>query len=170
MDTFEAISSRRSIRKYTGEPVGDDKILKILTAAMMAPSAGNEQPWQFLVLREKTTLRAISQAHPYADMVEHADVAILVCADMKLVKHKDYWSQDCAAATQNMLLAAHALGLGAVWVGVYPRERRLEEIRAIIHMPDQIIPFSLVPVGHPAEKKDAEHRFDESRIHRESWR
>ena len=170
MDTFEAISTRRSIRKYTGNPVNEEMIQKILAAAMMAPSAGNEQPWQFLVLRRKETLRAISQAHPYADMAEHADAAILVCADMTRVKHREYWSQDCAAATQNMLLAAHALGLGAVWVGVYPRERRVEEIRSVIPLPDQIIPFSLVPVGHPAEKKEAEHRFDESRIHRESWR
>ena len=169
MEALETIRTRRSIRKFTGDPVSDEMIQKILTAGVMAPSAGNEQPWHFVVIRKRETLRAISQAHPYAEMVQEAQVAVLVCADMERVKHKDYWSQDCAAATENILLAAHALGLGGVWVGLYPRERRLAELRVVLPLPDHVVPFSLIPLGHPGEKKESENRFDPSRIHYEVW-
>jgi nitroreductase len=169
MELIEAVLSRRSIRKYEPGEIQDDDLAQILRAAMAAPSAGNEQPWHFIIIRNRETLTALSEAHPYAEMVRSASLAILVCADMETVKHRDYWPQDCAAATQNMLLAIHALGLGSVWVGVYPREARVAEVRRTIILPDHVIPFSLLPVGIPAEKKQPADRFSPGRMHEEHW-
>ena len=169
MELFEAVNTRRSIRSYTDRPVDQDAVQRILAAGMMAPSAGNEQPWEFIVIRDRNTLRAISRAHPHADMVQHAQLAILVCGNLNYVTHSEYWVQDLAAATQNMLLAAHALGLGSVWVGVHPRERRVSDIRKVIPMPDTITPFSLLPIGYPGEQNTSHDRYNESRVHREEW-
>ena len=169
MDALEALFSRRSIRRYLAGEVGPNDLKLILRAAMAAPSAGNEQPWHFIIIRDRRTLSELSTAHRYAEMVAHASLAILVCADMNVVKHTDYWPQDCAAATQNMLLAVHSLGLGSVWVGVYPRQVRMDEIRRVIALPENIIPFSLLPVGFPDEKKAGADRFLTERIHEDTW-
>jgi nitroreductase len=169
MEIFEAIHGRRSIRQFVSGPVEDATVRKILAAAMAAPSAGNEQPWHFVVIRDRSILTALSGAHPYADMVQHATLAMLVCADMKIVKHRDYWPADCAAASQNILLSVHALGLGSVWVGVYPREARIAEIRRVITLPDDIIPFSLLPIGIPGETKSSEDRYKQERTHKDRW-
>lgn len=169
MDTLEALHGRRSIRHFLPGEVGSGTLRTILSAAMAAPSAGNEQPWHFVVVRDRATLTALSGAHAYAEMVQHAALAILVCADLEIVKHRDYWPADCAAATQNILLAAHALGLGSVWVGVYPREARMLEIRRVIALPETIIPFSLLPVGIPGESKALEDRYNPERIHEDQW-
>ena len=169
MDLFDALHGRRSIRHFAAGTVDDDVVRTILSAAMAAPSAGNEQPWHFIVVRDPAILTALSAAHPYAEMVQHASLAVIVCADMKTVKHRDYWPADCAAATQNILLAVHALGLGSVWVGVYPREARMAEIRRVITLPDDIIPFSLLPVGIPAEHKSPEDRYNPERRHEDRW-
>lgn len=169
MDLFEAIRTRRSIRSFTHEDVSNEAIQTILRAGMAAPSAGNEQPWEFLLIRNRRTLARISHAHPYAEMVGHAPLAILVCGNLTRVRHKDFWIQDLAAATENMLLAIHALGLASVWVGVHPREKRLAELRAVVPLPEEIIPFAILPVGHPAEPKAPEDRYDHHRIYREQW-
>ena len=126
MDITEAIVSRRSIRKYTTEPVSDEDIEALLNAAMHAPSAVNEQPWHFVVVKDQETLAAIPQISPTAPMVKNAPVAIAVCADKDLEKFPGLWVQDCSAATENMLLAATARGLGAAWTAVYPFEDRVE--------------------------------------------
>jgi nitroreductase len=102
-------------------------------------------------------------------MVREASIAIMICCDEKLVKYPAYWQQDCAAATQNALLAVHAKGLGAVWVGIYPREDRLALFRSLIPFPENIVPFSLIPIGVPDEAPQAEDRFDPLRIHRDRW-
>lgn len=169
MELMEAILGRRSIRQYIPGDIDENDLAKILRAGMAAPSAGNEQPWHFITIRNRDTLKALSEAHPYAEMVQSASLAILVCAEMEVVKHRDYWPQDCAAATENVLLAIHGLGLGSVWVGVYPREARVAEIRRIVLLPDHIIPFSLLPVGIPAEKKPPADRFTPNRLHEEHW-
>ena len=169
MDILQALLGRRSIRRYTSGVVDDDALTMILRAAMAAPSAGNERPWHFIIIRNRDTLRALSQAHPYAEMVASAALAIIVCADINVVKHRDYWPQDCSAATENILLATHGLGLGSVWVGVYPREARVAEIRRVVPLPDHVIPFSLLPLGVPDEQKSAAGRFSEDRIHEEHW-
>ena len=169
MDTLEAIRTRRSIRKYTSQPVSEEIINELLTAAMYAPSAGNEQPWHFVVIKERQTLDAISVFHPHGKMLKNAPAAILVCGDPSLEEFKGRWMLDCSAATQNILLAAHAKGLGAVWVGIYPEPARIDGIRKLVILPDHILPLSLIPVGYPAEHIPQPNRFNAARIHYEKW-
>lgn len=169
MDALEAIFSRRSIRRYEKRDVPETTVNEIIRAGMSAPSAGNEQPWHFVVINERTLLDKIPFFHPHSKMLKEAAVAVLLCADLSLEKHKGYWVQDCSAATQNMLLAAHAQGLGAVWVGVYPREDRVAGFRNLLGIPGNIVPFSLIPMGFPAEGKPLEDRYNRSRIHADGW-
>ncbi len=169
MDAMDALCSRRSIRRYTAVPVPDSVIVEILRAAMHAPSAGNEQPWQFVLITDRAILEEVPRFHPHAAMVTHAPVAILVCGDLEREKHRGFWVQDCSAATQNILLAAHAKGLGAVWVGIFPREDRVKGFRKLLGLPGHIVPLALVPVGFPAVRKPVDERFDPSRIHRNRW-
>lgn len=169
MDAMEAILGRRSIRRYDGRPVTEDQIERILRAAMCAPSANNEQPWQFIVITDRRMLDRIPTIHPYAAMLKEAPLAVLICGDTSLEKSPGYWVVDCAAATQNLLVAAHALGLGTVWLGVYPRQQRMDDIAALLDLPDHIKPLALVAVGHPAETKPANDRYDASRIRRDTW-
>ncbi len=166
---IDAILKRRSIRRYRGEPVDKSKINELLTAGMYAPSARNQQPWHFLVIEDRELLKRIMEVHPYASMLSGAALAILVLGDETLEITRGYWPVDCAAATQNILLAAHALGLGAVWLGVYPREERQKAIREIFVLPSHIHPFSLVSVGYPAEDKPVPVRFKEDRIRWNKW-
>lgn len=169
MDITEAMVSRRSIRKYTTEPVSDEDIEALLDAAMHAPSAVNEQPWHFVVVKDREALTAIPQISPTAPMVKYAPVAIVVCADKDLEKFHGLWVQDCSAATENMLLAATARGLGAAWTAVYPFEDRVEGIKNLLNLPVNVIPLCVVPVGHPAETPVPVDRFNPSRIHYEVW-
>ncbi|GAP22278.1 nitroreductase family protein [Leptolinea tardivitalis] len=169
MDVLEAILSRRSIRKYTDEPVTDQEIDMILQAAMAAPSSGNARPWHFIVIRNHETLDEIARVHPYAGMLPQAKVAILVCADEKLENHPGRWPQDCAAATENILLAAHAQGLGAVWIGLHPESERMAVAKKLFGLPDSVHALSLVAIGRPNEKKLPPHRFKPERIHIERW-
>jgi len=166
---METILSRRSIRKYTSREVTDAQIEQLLKAAMAAPSAGNEQPWEFVVMKDRTILITIPKFHPYALMLNEASAAILVCGDLQREKFSGYWVQDCSAATENMLLAAVALGLGAVWLGIYPVEERVRGMRKLLNIPETIVPFSLVSIGYPAEQKEPAGRFDASRIHYDTW-
>jgi len=169
VDALEAILTRRSIRRYTAEPVADDLIKKLLEAAMYAPSAHNQQPWQFIVIQDREVLNKIPEFHPYSSMLKSAPLAILVCGDSSRFKSPYFWPQDCAAATQNILLAARALGLGAVWMGVYPKENLMDGLRTLLNIPKEIFPFSLIAIGHPAEEKPKPERFDEQRIHYNKW-
>jgi nitroreductase len=167
---MEAIKKRRSIRKYTNQAVSDEQIKILLEAAMSAPSAGNEQPWHFIVIKERHLLDEVPKYHPYSSMLKQAPVAVLVCADTKLNKYNmDYWVQDCAAATENLLVAVAAQGLGAVWLGVYPGQERVAGLRQLFNVPEEVIPFALVPIGYPAEYKDPENRYREDRIHLNRW-
>ena len=169
MDMLDAIFTRRSIRKYTDRTVPDEMVSRLLKAAMAAPSAGNGQAWQFIVIRDRALLDAIPKFHPYSAMLKYASVAILICGDLTLEKIKGYWVQDCSAATQNLLLAATAAGLGAVWTGVYPMEDRVAGMRQLLDLPEHVIPLSLVPVGFPAEQPGRADRFDQARIHHDRW-
>ena len=169
MDAMDAILSRRSIRKYTAQPVSDEVIKELLEAAMNAPSAGNEQPWHFVVIKDRQILNEIPKIHPYSQMLRNAPLAILICGDEQLQKYEGYWSQDCSAATENMLIAAHAKGLGAVWLGVYPIEDRVIGIRKLLGIPKHVIPFSLISIGYPAEQKPRADRYDDSRVHHNRW-
>jgi len=169
MDAMQAILGRRSIRRYTPKPVPEEVVAELLHAAMAAPSAGNEQPWHFIVLRDRNILDAIPNFHPYSAMVKHASVAIVVCGDLSREKFKGFWVQDCSAATENLLLAATAKGLGAVWTALYPMEDRVSGMRKLLGLPEQIIPLSLIPLGYPDEQPGRADRFDPVRVHRERW-
>lgn len=169
MDAFDAILTRRSIRKYKKKIISDELLQNLLVAAFSAPSAGNQQPWHFVILDDRKILNVIHTFHPSARMVIEADKAILVCGDLDLEKFKGYWMIDCAAATQNILLAAHSLGLGACWLGLYPREGRVAGMRKLLHLPPHIIPFALISLGYPAEIKPREDRYDPSRVHHNKW-
>lgn len=165
----DPVLSRRSVRRYTPEPVGDDLVERLLRAAMAAPSAGNQQPWRFVVLRERATMRAITGVHPYAKMLPEAPVAVLVCGEPGSGKWPQFWEQDCAAATENLLIEAERLGLGAVWLGIHPLTERVEGVRALLGIPAAVVPFALVPVGRPVDRKEPADRFDARRVHLERW-
>lgn len=166
---LETIYTRRSIRKYKPELVTEEKIEVILKAGMYAPSAGNQQPWHFVVIKDRELLDTIPGFHPHAQMLRTANCAILVCADIKSEKHKGMWIQDCSACTQNILLAAHSFGIGSVWLGIYPREERMSGIIQLLNLPEHIVPFSLISLGYPAENPVQPDRYDVSRIHNNKW-
>ncbi|MDO7786902.1 nitroreductase family protein [Desulforamulus aquiferis] len=166
---MDIILTRRSIRKYTGEQIPEPLIKDLLAAAMSAPSAQNQQPWQFVVVNQPELLKELSKCSPYAQMVDKAPLVIVVCGDTHLEQAKGFWVQDCSAATQNILLAANQRGLGAVWVGLYPREERVDIVRNILGMPDHIIPLALIPIGHPAEAKEPANRYNPAKVHYNKW-
>jgi nitroreductase len=170
MEALEALLTRRSVRRYTDQPVPDELVDKLLHVAMAAPSAGNEQPWLVVVVRDRGQLKAAAEAEHYGGMIAGAQVAVVVCADLDLVEHDGFWIQDCAAVTQNLLLGAHALGLGAVWVGTYPREERVEGLRRVFGLPDNVVAFSVVAIGYPAEQPAPADRFDPSRIYLDGYK
>ena len=169
MDVLDAIHTRRSIRKYEDRPVPETLVQRVLAAAMMAPSARNAQPWQFVVITDRELLAEVPRINPYAKMVARAPLAILVCGDLTLEISTGYWVVDCAAATQNLLLAAHGLGLGAVWTGVYPRTERMDGLRRLLKLPEHVVPHSLVALGYPAEQIASEERYRPERVHHNIW-
>ena len=169
MDTFDAIYSRRSIRKYEAKAVEHEKIQKLLTAAMYAPSARNTQSWQYIVITERSVLNAVMDAHPYSQMLAEAALAILVCGDKTLEPDEGYLNTNCSAATQNILLAAQASGLGSVWLGIYPRQERMKAIAGLFKLPEHIIPISLIALGYPAEKKMDPGRYIPEKVHYNKW-
>lgn len=169
MDALQAILSRRSIRAYTGEPVSAEMIETVLRAAMAAPSAGNQQPWRFVVLTERERLDAAATTTPYGVVLRRAPCAIVVCADTHDLKHEVMWQQDCSAAAENALLAAHALGLGAVWLGFWPKQERVAPLKAVLGLPDGVEPLTVLAMGHPAEEKPAAQRYDAGKVRFERW-
>lgn len=168
MDALECIMSRRSIRTFTGEPVSDDHVETLLRAAMAAPSAGNQQPWRFVLLKERDARIAVTEMTPYAKMLPDAGLGIVVCGDTRSLKHP-MWEQDCSAAIENLLLAARAVGLGAVWIGFWPKMDRVELLAEALRLPEGVKPLSVIAVGHPAEEKPPIDRFDPAYIHNERW-
>jgi len=169
METLDAIHTRRSIRKFTDEKVSDELIEKILQAGMMAPSANNQQPWHFIVVKDKKLLDKITKIHKYSQMCKTASAAIIVCADTSCGEFSDFWIQDCSACTQNILLAIRDLGLGAVWDGLYPEKEYVKNFSEDFNLPKNIVPLSLVPLGYPAQKSGRVDRFKKERIHVDTW-
>ena len=169
MDALEAIFGRRSIRKYTAEPVAEADVDTILHAAMAAPSAGNQQPWRFVATTDRATLDAMAGTTPYGTMLLEAPLAITVCADTRDLKHPQMWQQDCGAATQNALLAVHALGLGAVWLGFWPKMERVTPLKEVLGLPEGVEPFCVLAIGHPAESKPPAERYNAEFVHRDRW-
>ncbi|NDV20129.1 nitroreductase family protein [Pseudodesulfovibrio sp. JC047] len=169
MDIMDALLTRRSVRQFTDQAIPESTITQILGAAMMAPSAGNAQPWQFIVITDREKLDAVAAFHPHVSMTKHAPLGILVCADLSKEKYPGFWEQDCSAAMQNLLLAAHGLGLGAVWTGVHPLEDRVAAFTHLCDLPDHVIPLGFVPMGWPAQTPTSQTRFKKERIHYNSY-
>ena len=169
MKTIDCIFSRRSIRKYTNEKVSEKDIELLLKAASYAPSANNYQPWQFLIITDREMLNKLSEVHPYAKMLTQAQAAIIVCGDNEIQTELGYQVVDCCAATQNILLAAHSIGLGTVWLGLYPRQERIADMKKLFDLPENITPISLVAIGHHNEEKPIPERFNKEKIHYNNW-
>ncbi len=169
MEAMEAILGRRSVRKYSEKPVTDEQVKHLLEAAMAAPSAHNKQPWHFIVVRDRATLLEIPKFHNYSKMLEQAALAIIVCGDLELEGGTGFWIQDCSAATQNILLAAKATGLGAVWLGVYPNENLVKGVKELLRIPEKVAPLCIIAVGYPLEEKPPGNRYRDDRVHRNTW-
>lgn len=167
---LDAIYARRSIRKFTDEAVSDKQIETLLKAAMAAPSATNAQPWRFVVTRDPERLAAIRREMPAGKI--NAPLAILVCADLSIFKRlvtERFWIQDCSAATQNILLAAVGLGLGAVWCGVHPVPLIEKRIENLLDLPMNVKVLNVIYIGHPAEEKEARTQYDASKVYKDRY-
>jgi nitroreductase len=170
-EALTVIYTRRSVRLFTGDAIAYEDLMSILRAGMSAPSAVNVQPWAFIAVTKRETLDELCDKLPYAKMLDKAGAAISVCGipDKDEVYSRKYWVMDCSAATENILLAAHALSLGAVWTAVYPDEEKVRSVRKILHVPENIIPLNVIPIGVPKGTGTVIDKFREENIHREKW-
>ena len=165
------IFGRRSIRVYVPGEVSEEQLQTLLAAAMAAPSAAGKNPWHFLVVRNRRTLLRMATALPHGQMLATATLGIAVCGDMEVAHDNQlsYLLQDCSAAIENLLLAAHVLGLGACWLGVHPRAERIKSIREIFSLPASVLPVACVSVGYPGESKEPHATYNPNCVHLESW-
>lgn len=170
---YENIMTRTSVRNYESDrTVGRDTVEMLLKAAMAAPTAVNKQPWAFVVLDTRESLDSLAEVLPYAKMLNHAPLAFAVCGDMSLAiegEGRDFWIEDVSAATENLLLAAHALGLGAVWTGVFPSSERVKSVSERLGLPDNIIPLAVVVVGYPDGEHKPKDKWDPAKVHYNHW-
>jgi len=161
-EKLQLIFGRRSIRVYTNQPVNDEMVHKLLEAAMAAPSAAAKDPWRFVVITNRRTISAMADALPHGQMLRSAALGIVVGGDLQAAHDRQisYLLQDCSAAIENLLLCAHIIGLGACWLGVHPREDRMERLKEILRLPEPVIPVSCIAIGYPAETKEPRTRFN----------
>ena len=168
---MKEIFKRRSIRKFKAQEVEPEKIEKLLRAAMQAPSAGNQQPWEFIVVRQKETLNKLSQVSPYSKPVAGSAVTFVLLANVGDLKIPTAWEQDMGAAAENLLLEAVNLGLGGVWLGVATADATVENVRRLFQLPDDIRPFALISVGYPDGQENVfVDRYKAVKVHDEKWR
>lgn len=166
--TWQQIMSRTSIRAYSDREVTSQQLDTLLRAAMAAPTARNQQPWQLVVVTDKAQLKALSEVMPSGKMAAHSQAVVVVCGDLGRALPGDaaaYWIQDCSAATENLLLAAHSMGLGAVWCGVYPISERIAGVRRVLQLPDSIMPLNMIPIGWPAEHPQPKDKWMPEKVH-----
>lgn len=171
-NAIEIIMARKSVRSYISRPVEKEKVDIMLKAAMAAPSAVNKQPWAFIVIDDRDVLNKLAEVLPYAKMTAEAPMAIVVCGDLAKSLNGEfgkYWMLDCSAASENLLLAAEALELGAVWTAIYPEEQRIENVRKVLSLPEHIVPFNLIPIGYPQRNEEAKDKFKQENIHYNQW-
>jgi len=171
-DAMQTIMTRPSVRAFLDKPVPEETVERLLRAAMAAPSAKNSQPWAFVVIRDRAELEKLGAALPNAKMTATAPLALAICGVMDKTlpgEAREYWIQDCAAATENFLLAVHALGLGAVWTGVHPISERIAILKETLRLPDGVEPFCLIPFGWPAGPVDAKDKWDPAAVHGDVW-
>lgn len=171
LDGISAILTRRSIREYTAHPVPDELIKLLLEAGITAPSAFNEQSTEFVVVNERKILDEIAKFEAKRPQLRKATVAIVVCGNQNKEKNKGqgYWQLDGAVASENILIAANALGLGAVWTAIYPYPDRIPKVQKILSLPDYVIPLNIIPIGYPAERKLPENLDNPARVHKNRW-
>lgn len=170
---IDNIMTRTSVRSYTDKSVEDEKIELILKAGMAAPTARNKQPWVFIVVNDKELLTQMADSLPYAKMAAQASVAIVACGDLSKALEGDaaaYWIQDVSAATENILLAAHGLGLGAVWTGVYPIKERMNTVCRILNLPENIVPLNVIPVGYPKENPVPKDKWKKENVYYNAYK
>jgi nitroreductase len=165
------IFSRRSIRAFQAQDVGKDVVHDLLEAAMAAPSAVAKDPWDFVVLRDREMLAKLAEGLPNAKMLAHAPLGVIVCGDPRRAHdgQLSYLLQDCSAAIENLLLAANTLGLGACWLGLHPREKRMKHVRSLLNIPDAILPVAAIAIGQPAESQAPRTRYRQDAVHHETW-
>ena len=170
-DTLTVIHQRKSVRNFNGDPVTREQMDILLKAAMAAPSAVNCQPWEFIVVFERTTLDKLGNALPYTKMIYMAGGAIIVCSLPSQAHNKfpEYAIIDSSLASQNILLAAEAIGLGAIWTAAYPYPDRMEAVRSILNIPPEIIPLNVIPIGHPTGSDKPKEKFKKEKVHYEVW-
>jgi nitroreductase len=164
MDTIRAIKTRRSVRQFTNKKASDDQITQVLEAAMSAPSAYNHQPWQFIVVTDKTILGRITSMGHYVS-INSAMAGILVCGDVDQEENEGFLIESCSVAIENMLITATDLGLGAAWASVYPFKEEMLSFQRILNLPKHILPITFVPLGYPDYKIPEVNRFDETKVH-----
>lgn len=170
--TIEDIMTRSSVRSYSGKEVTQEQVDTLLRAAMAAPTAGNKQPWRFVVISEKETLNYISENFNSMTMAKEASLAIVACGDLNSTFEgdgRDYWVQDVSAATENLLLAAHAMGLGAVWCGIYPIPERVTQFSEMLKLPSDIIPLACICIGYPEGEQHPKDKWHPEYIHYNIW-
>lgn len=168
---IENIMSRASVRTFTDRKIAKDTLESIVKAGMAAPTAMDKRPWAFVVITDRPLLDSLNAVHPYANL-KTATAAIVVCGNMDKTiegEGREYWVQDCSAATENILLAAHAYGIGAVWCGVYPTKERVDAVKAVLGMPENIVPLNVVTMGFPAEEVEPKDKWDPQNVHFQKW-
>jgi len=168
---LDFLLGRRSIRVYSPGEVSEEAVTCLLEAAMAAPSAMTKDPWRFIVVRDRQTLSALATLHPGAAMLSAAALAIVVCGDLDVAfdRQLSYLLQDCSAASENLLLAAHAQGLGACWVGIHPGEPLVKRVKELLGLPAQIVPVAAISIGYPGEQQPPRTRYILDYIRREKW-
>lgn len=169
MELMEALYTRRSIRKYQNKQVPPELIEEAVKAAMFAPSARNQQPWEFIIVNNQELMDSVPAYSPHAQMAKDAPAGVLVCYNKDYDVAEGFWPQDLGAATQNLLLALHAEGLGAVWTGVYPREDRMAGFIKAFGLPENVIPYAFIIIGYPEKETTEVDRFNKERIHYNKW-
>ncbi len=169
-EVIRTLLGRRSIRRYVDKPVEDDKIDLLIRCAAAAPSAANGRPAHFVVITDRGLLDRLAEAHPYGKMLAQAPLAFAICAvEPEIALAKPYWEQDCAAAMENLLIAAQGLGLGAVWLGVCHMPDRGTTIKELLRVPEDVPVMGLAAIGYPDEVKDPHNDVPRERLHRNRW-
>ncbi len=171
-DALTVIHNRKSVRSYTGKAVNKEMLKTLMKAGMAAPTAMNKQPWAFVAVTDRKQLNTLADSLPYAKMLYKAGAAIVVCGDLNKAlpgEYQAFWVQDCSAATENILLAVEALGLGAVWTGVYPEMKKITTVKDILGVPHNVIPLNVIAIGYPSGKEKPKNKYKTENTHWNKW-
>ncbi|MDD4819985.1 MAG: nitroreductase family protein [Flavobacteriales bacterium] len=169
---IQNIHQRKSVRNYTEEKVTNEQLDTLVRAAMAAPTAMNKQPWAFILINDRAVMDSLANVLPRAQMLREAAAAVIVCGDLNKAgeaEAQQFWIQDCSAASQNILLAAQSMGLGAVWTAVYPKEESIKDVKTFFGMPENIIPLNVIPIGYPSKDENPKDKYKAENIHFNKW-